>query len=223
MTFLLLLAASAAVGFAVFCPHPALTLGMLAAIRYLALLFLARRLSHLRRVSELLESDPTNVGLHFKLAEVYLDRGLMRPAVKAFRAGIELDPELKLEEPMEAARCLSKKDPTTKRLSRHLFGPAVLDYWIGQAERLQPTRGAFLAEAGELSSRRLRKQLFRSCKEMMESLRVELLGLEQVYSQLHQFVSGEKLQVYGTRLRRQMRELRERIRGFEAQLKEIEG
>jgi hypothetical protein len=65
----------------------------------------------LARAEEAVASDPTRAELYFELAFARLERGRAGDAVRAFRQGVGLDPELAMERPAELTERLLLSGP----------------------------------------------------------------------------------------------------------------
>ena len=176
-----------AVLLAFFRPEPVAVVAGLVISRYLVLGLFFSRAVRLVRAEEAVAGDPTRAELHFELAFARLERGRVGEAVRAFRQGIGLDPELDMDRPAELARRLLLRrglTPARRKVAGYLVTAALFDRMLEDMEDTLPVGGA----PGSLSVRKAAAQLsgperdkfLEHCRGLVRSLRVEITGLEQL-------------------------------------------
>lgn len=185
-------------------PPPVAIVAGLVLARYAVLAIFVAGRARLVRAEQAVEADPTRAELYFELAFARLRRGRVGEAVQAFRQGVGLDPGLDLDRPAELARCLlTRKNLTSARRKAmvYLITATLFDRMLEGIDDTLPAglpgasqEGSWLStvgsggERGALSVRDVaervtggaRGRFLEHCKELVESLRVEIAGLEQL-------------------------------------------
>ncbi len=203
--------------------HPAAGVAGVAALRlaYLALISLRRYWLHQARQAA--EADPTNPERHIALSQAYERKDNLRAAVHAFRNAIQLDPALDIERRRPTADAMARRYGRSRRQARWLREMtrlATMDYLIEKADR-SPVK---TREAMELRRVRPRdnRQLRRQCRASIESVKMEISGLDLFRGSLRQFVSGYQYYEDRALLDEEIHSLQSHLDELEAILRDLE-
>lgn len=206
-----------------FLTRPELLVGGLVSVRLLHLGLIALRTRRLCRVREAIDGDPTQPASHLDLAAGYHRKGELELAVHSFRNAIQLDPDLDIEHRRATAQAMVERYAASRRDARwirEMTRLASMDYLIEKADR-SPVK---VRETVEPSRTRLRdrRQLTRQCQASIESVKLELSGLELFRRSLRQFVSGYQYYEDRALLDEEIRSLRDHLDQLEAILRDLE-
>jgi hypothetical protein len=220
-----------AVFLASFRPEPVAVVAGLVISRYLVLGLLFARAARLVRAEEAVAGDPTSAELHFELAFARLERGRVGEAVRAFRQGIGLDPELDMDRPAELARrLLLRRDltPARRKVAGYLVTAALFDRMLEDMEDALPVGGGpgslSVRDAAARLSGAERDRFLEHCRGLVRSLRVEITGLEQLVVALDGAVVDEPPtdEAAGPELEQQRRAIEREIERLRAHADELD-
>jgi len=161
---------------------PALTLGLLVGLRYIAIAGVAACTVPLWSARKAVAEDPTNPTAYYRLARALYDKHRTPEAIRVFRNVIQLDPSLEITRPRVAAGELELRYGARDRhFVRSMCALASMDYLVEEARResmkLKDILGPAESEAGGAA------ELLAECAESLESVRAEVAELESACEQ----------------------------------------
>ncbi len=206
-----------------FRPGGAVLVALLVLAKYAAILAALGRARVLDRLEKAVERDPTRPELHFELAEARLARGRFEEAVRAFRNGLGVHPGLDILRPATVLReVLARPElsPTRRRVLSRLLIFSIYDHWQEEDERMSlgfaPPAGRKMTPAPEtppFGPDDVEGRVFgRRLRDMAESIRIEIKGLEQLIGELHAFMDAAEAERERAVLTREVERLRARLR-----------